>query len=136
MTPRILEGRVFLPGHKPKVLVLDEDQLALELYSRELGLDYQVITSESVCETRQALKDLHLDVLVLEPQVNEDEGWTLLKDVQAIDDPPFVILCSVEDERKAGLDQGASIYLVKPVLPHTLHLLVDQILAKKANHSA
>jgi response regulator RpfG family c-di-GMP phosphodiesterase len=51
-----LGGDSSLPDLKAKVLVLDEDQLALELYSRELGSDYQVITSESVGETRQALK--------------------------------------------------------------------------------
>lgn len=125
-----------MPGPRPKVLVLDDDLLALELYSRELELDYQVLTSSSVSETRQLLRDQHLDVLVIEPEVNEDEGWRLLLDLQSIEDPPSVILCSVVDERKAGLDQGASIYLVKPVLPNTLHHLIDQVIAKKANHSA
>jgi two-component system, OmpR family, response regulator len=124
-----------LPDMRPKVLVLDEDILALELYSRELGSDYQVITSNSVSETRQLLANQHLDVLVIEPEVNEDEGWRLLQDIQSIADPPSVILCSVVDERKAGLDQGASLYLVKPVLPHTLHHMVNQLIAKKTNRS-
>jgi len=116
--------------------VLDEDQLALELYSRELELDYQVITSNSVPDSRRILREQNLDVLVIEPEVNEDEGWAFLKEIQSIADPPFVILCSVVDERKAGLDQGASLYLVKPVLPHTLHILVDQLIAKRANLSS
>ncbi len=131
-----MEGRLSLPGLRPKVLVLDEDQLALELYSRELELDYQVITSNSVPDSRRMLHEQHLDVLVIEPEVNEDEGWAFLKEIQSIADPPFVILCSVVDERKAGLDQGASLYLVKPVLPHTLHVLVDQLIAKRANLSS
>jgi DNA-binding response OmpR family regulator len=131
----VLERIVNLAG-KATVLLLDEDQLALELYSRELGLDYLVITSESVPETRQTLKDKHLDVLILEPQVNEDEGWILLEEIRLITDPPSVILCSTEDERKAGLDLGASYYLVKPVLPQSLHRLVDQLMAKKANQIA
>lgn len=131
-----MEGRLSLPGLRPKVLVLDEDQLALELYSRELELDYQVITSNSVPDSRRILREQHLDVLVIEPEVNEDEGWAFLKEIQSIADPPFVILCSVVDERKAGLDQGASLYLVKPVLPHTLHILVDQLIAKRANLSS
>lgn len=131
-----MEGRLSLPGLRPKVLVLDEDQLALELYSRELELDYQVITSNSVPDSRRILREQNLDVLVIEPEVNEDEGWAFLKEIQSIADPPFVILCSVVDERKAGLDQGASLYLVKPVLPHTLHILVDQLIAKRANLSS
>lgn len=121
---------------RPKVLVLDEDLLALELYSRELGGDYQVITSDSVLETRQYLKTLALDVLIFEPAINEDEGWDLLKEIRSAQNSPVVILCSVEDDRKAGIGQGAYAYLVKPVLPATLHALLDQIVAKKANQSA
>jgi DNA-binding response OmpR family regulator len=121
---------------KPKVLVLDEDLLALELYSRELGQDYQVVTSESVQETRQYLKSHSLDALIIEPAVNEDEGWTLLKEIRSTQNPPLVILCSVEDDRKAGLGQGAYAFLVKPVLPATLHSLLDQVLAKKSFQSA
>jgi DNA-binding response OmpR family regulator len=116
--------------------VLDDDLLALELYSRELELDYRVITSNNAAETRLLLKEQRLDVLIIEPEMNEDEGWRLLQEVHSITNPPAVILCSVTDERKAGLNQGASLYLVKPVLPHTLHLLVNQLVAKKAKQSS
>lgn len=112
------------------VLVVDDDVLALELYSRELSGDYQVLTSRSVQETRQVLQTQRLDLMVIEPAINEDEGWGLLSEIQSIADPPYVILCSVEDERKAGLGQGANAYLVKPVLPNTLHRLIDQFLLK------
>jgi DNA-binding response OmpR family regulator len=116
---------------KTKVLLLDEDVLALELYSRELNGDYQVITSESVQETREYLRKQAMDVLIIEPAVNEDEGWSLLGEVRASPNPPLMILCSVEDERQSGLGQGADAFLVKPVLPTTLHALLDQILARK-----
>ena len=120
---------------KPKVLVLDKDRLALELYSRELEPDYQVFTSDNVPETRRILNEQHLDVLVIEPEVNEDEGWHFLQEIQSNPDPPLVILCSVVDERKAGFDRGVCLYLVKPVLPHTLHLLVKQLIIKNSNQS-
>lgn len=118
---------------KPKVLVLDDDVLALELYSRELREDYQVITSESVLESRDYLKELSFDVLIIEPAINDDEGWGFLREIQTAGNSPAVVLCSVEDERCAGYSQGALAYLVKPVLPATLHILIDQITAK--NHS-
>ena len=116
---------------RPKVLVLDEDLLALELYSRELGGNYEVITCESVAETRQYLRDNSLDVLIIEPAVNEGEGWALMSEIHASPNPPLVVLCSVEDERKVGLEQGALAFVVKPVLPTELHALLDQILAKR-----
>jgi DNA-binding response OmpR family regulator len=116
---------------KPKVLVLDEDLLALELYSRELGENYWVFTSESVDETRQYLQNHSFDVLVMEPAVNEDEGWGLLNEIHSFQNPPSVVLCSVEDDRKVGLENGALAFMVKPVLPTALHALLDQIIARR-----
>ncbi len=116
---------------KTKVLLLDEDVLTLELYSRELKGDYQVFTSMSVQETRELLSRQKPDVLILEPAVNAGEGWRLFGEVRTAPNPPAVIMCSVEDDRKAGMGQGALAFLVKPVLPTTLHALLDQIVAKR-----
>jgi DNA-binding response OmpR family regulator len=121
---------------KPKVLVLDDDLLALELYSRELGGCYQVITSESVEETRRYLQDGSLDALIIEPAINDGEGWVLLSEIHAFPNPRLVVLCSVEDERKIGLEQGALAFVVKPVLPTELHALLDQVLAKRFPQNA
>ena len=120
-----------MPLKKPKILVLDEDLLALELYSRELGGSYQVITCESVAETRLQLRDNFLDAVIIEPAVNDGEGWMLLNEIQASHNPPLVVLCSVEDDRKVGLERGALAYVVKPVLPTELHALLDLTLAKR-----
>ena len=116
---------------KPKVLVLDEDLLALELYSRELGEDYWVFTSESVAETRKFLQTDSFDVLVMEPAVNEDEGWGLLSEIHSSQNSLSVVLCSVEDDRKGGLENGALAFMVKPVLPTALHFMLDQIIARR-----
>ena len=125
-----------MPLKKPKILVLDEDLLALELYSRELGGSYQVITCESVAETRLHLRDNLLDAVIIEPAVNDGEGWMLLNEIQASHNPPLVVLCSVEDDRKVGLERGALAYVVKPVLPTELHALLDLALAKRINNNA
>ncbi len=116
---------------KLKVLVLDEDPLALELYSRELEASYQVITSASVEETRRHLETGRLDALVIEPAVNEGEGWKLLGEIQASPNAPSVVLCSIEDERKTGYEKGALAFVVKPVLPTELHALLDHVLARR-----
>lgn len=119
-----------MPDLKARVLVLDDDPLALELYSRELGEDYEVMTSNSVPAARQLLKDLALDVLIVEPLVDGGEGWALLKEIKHANPRPSVVLCTVEDDCSAGREQGACAFLVKPVLPVTLHALVDQIVAR------
>lgn len=120
---------------KPRVLVVDDDPLALELYRRELETDYWVTATPSVEETRCILRKLSFDVVILEPASNEDEGWNLLPDIFSLIAPPALILCSVEDERQAGLSQGAQVFLVKPVLPVMLHTTVQQVLAVRSNIS-
>jgi DNA-binding response OmpR family regulator len=126
---------VTLKALKPKVLVLDEDPLSLELYSHDLCCDYQVVSMENVQDARQYIKENALDVVVIEPAINQGEGWRLLKEIQSAPNPPLVILCSVEDDRREGLVQGAYAYLVKPVLPTALHVLIDQITARKPFHN-
>ena len=125
-----------MPLKKPIVLVLDEDLLALELYSRELGGSYQVITCESVAQARPYLKDQFLDAVIIEPAVNDGEGWMLVNEIHASLNPPLVVLCSVEDDRKVGLESGALAYVVKPVLPTELHALLDHALAKRFANNA
>jgi len=125
-----------MAGSKPKVLVLDDDLLTLELYSRELGDNYQVVTSESVEETRQYFKIAKFDILVIEPAVNGGEGWGLLGEIRSFLNPPVVVLCSVEDDRKVGLEQGVHAFVVKPVLPIALHALLDQIVTKRSSLNA
>ncbi len=116
---------------KARVLLLDEDVLTLELYSRELLGDYQVTTSASVQEAREYLSQQALDVLIVEPTTGEYEGWALVGEVHTRPNPPLMIVCSVDDERGTALLQGADAFLVKPVLPTTLHTLLDQMLARK-----
>jgi DNA-binding response OmpR family regulator len=42
--------------------------------------------------------------------------------------PLRIILCSVLDDRRRGMNLGAAAYLVKPVLPKTLLDTLKQVL--------
>jgi CheY-like chemotaxis protein len=119
---------------KPKILVLDEDLLALELYSRELSMDYEVVTSADVGESLDWLTSYQPDVLVIEPATSNNTGWEVLSGITALQNPPNVILCSTQDDRPQQPIPAIDRYLVKPVLPADLHALVDQIMAKRLHH--
>jgi response regulator RpfG family c-di-GMP phosphodiesterase len=123
-----------LTNHKPKILVLDEDLLALELYSRELSMDYEVLISADAHESLHSLSSYQPDVLVIEPATNNNAGWEVLMSIAALENPPNVILCSTQDDRPQQPCPSIDRYLVKPVLPVTLHTLVDQIMAKRLHH--
>ncbi|HEY9075713.1 MAG TPA: response regulator [Anaerolineaceae bacterium] len=122
-----------MPDRKPKILLLDDDRLTLELYARELAGDYQVTRTDDVSDTRQQLKDQVFDVVIIEPAVAG--GWQLINEIHALKKSPLVILCSVDDEWKSMIDKDVDTFLVKPVLPETLHTLLDQIFTKKSTQS-
>lgn len=122
-----------MPDRKPKILLLDDDRLTLELYARELAGDYQVTKTDDVSDTRQQMKDQVFDVVIIEPAVTG--GWQLVNEIHALKKSPLVILCSVDDEWKSMIDKDVDTFLVKPVLPETLHTLLDQIFTKKSTQS-
>lgn len=127
----ILSVNQEIEAAKPTILVLDDDVLSLELYSRELSSNYRVIACERIEDARQYLKDSRLRAVILEPAMSGNDGWTLLGEIHSTPAPLPVIVCSVLDERKIGLEQGADVFLVKPVLPTTLHQLIDQIVSQR-----
>ncbi|MBI4927242.1 MAG: response regulator [Anaerolineae bacterium] len=120
-----------MPERKPVVLILDDDELALQLAKRELGESYRVISSRTVKEAEAVISGGKVELFIIEPAVDGGEGWALLGRLSKQEKGPGVVVCSVEDERRAGLEQGALAFLVKPVLPTTLHEYLDQILSRK-----
>lgn len=116
---------------KPTILVVDEDVLSLELYARELSSDYQVIACEHIEEAQRFIQNPLLAAVILEPATNDGDGWLLLEEVRSFSSSLPVIVCSVLDERKVGLEKAADAFLVKPVLPTTLHHMIDQIVMQK-----
>ena len=111
------------------ILIVEYDEPTRELYLRELSRDFRVFTC---CDEWAALELLHthdIRAVVLEPGAAEGGGWDLLASLKHADDTRAVpiILCSALDERKRGLELGASAYLVKPVLPATLLEVVRRV---------
>jgi DNA-binding response OmpR family regulator len=117
----------------PTILIIEKDQATLELYCRELNRDFEVLVCSGKNEVLQAIKGRNVNAIVLEPAAWNGQGWDLLDKILALpaDVRSFpIILCSVLDERKRGLDMGAAAFLVKPVLPSQLLETLHQVLGK------
>lgn len=112
------------------VLIIEKDEATCNLYQRELGRSYQVLSSSDANDALELLRDHPIDIIVLEPAIADGDGWRLLESLRRIQpDPPTpVVLCSALDERRRGLKLGATAYLVKPVLPATLLDTLKQVL--------
>jgi DNA-binding response OmpR family regulator len=107
---------------RPAVLIVESDPATSDLYMRELGHHFTALACAKTAEALLVLAQQPLHAVVLEPVGLGAQGWDLLRAARNCPlncRTPFVV-CSTLDDRRAGMDRGAAVYLVKPVLPATL----------------
>lgn len=104
------------------LLLLEPDRATRQLYARELGKRWRVVTVERAADVLDRLTAETFDAVILEFGAAGGEQWQLLAQVrrQAHDAALPIIICSAVDERGKGYELGVSAYLVKPVSPHQL----------------
>ena len=112
------------------ILIIEEDAPTLELYRRELQRDYQVSACQSGEDALRLVKTNDVSVIVLEPAIEDGQGWGLLPALQQTQAGRrvLIVLCSTQDERKRGKLEGAAAFLVKPVLPIELRDCITRVL--------
>jgi DNA-binding response OmpR family regulator len=111
------------------ILIVEDDQPTRELYQRELSLHYAVFACADEAGALEIIHSHDLCAIVLEPSLPDERGWALLEAIRTMPSTSSipVIVCSTLDERKRGMQLGATVYLVKPVLPTTLLRTLSQI---------
>jgi len=113
----VIEGMT-MPSILPTILIIENDPPTLELYRRELGREFRVLACFSKSETLDAIESQSPKAIILEPVALSEDGWDLLNSIATLPDRSIpVILCTILDERKRGLQEGAAAYVTKPVLP-------------------
>jgi len=115
----------------PSILIVENDPPTLELYRRELSRDFCVLACFSKGETLAAIDSQSPKAIILEPAALNEEGWDLLNAIVTLPDRSLpVILCTILDERKRGLQEGAAACLIKPVLPAALLETLHKVIKK------
>ncbi len=115
----------------PTILIIENDPPTLELYCRELSWDFRVLACYSKSETLDAIDSQSPSAIILEPAAMNEEGWDLLNAIVALPGRSLpVILCTILDERKRGIQEGAAAYLIKPVLPAVLLETLHKVIKK------
>jgi DNA-binding response OmpR family regulator len=104
------------------ILIIENDDPGRALYLRELSQAYRVFLCTNEREALALIGSEAISAVVLEPALEGGSGWELLSRLSgalAGRNVP-IILCSTLDERRRGLLLGATVYLVKPILPALL----------------
>lgn len=121
---------------KPKILVVDDEQDALELIEYNLqAAGYRVITAadgnEAVQKARANIPDLIvLDIML--PELDGLEVCKILRRDSATASLPIIMLTAKASEidRVLGLELGADDYVTKPFSPRELVLRVKKLLER------
>ncbi len=111
---------------KRRVLVVDDDELTLEILRTILDLeDFEVRTATSGQGALDEVDAERPDVVVLDVMMPDIDGFEVcarLRGDPATATLPIILLSARdrEEDRRQGLDAGATAYLTKPFSPLSL----------------
>jgi DNA-binding response OmpR family regulator len=104
------------------VLLAEPDQASSMLYQRVLRAAFEVIAAPDKDTVLRILHTRRVEALVLEPTIFVVCCWEQLAAISRVCAERGIplVICSTLDERRRGIELGATTYLVKPTLPATL----------------
>lgn len=110
------------------------DRRTLALYLNKFG--FKVLAAESAAEARAKISNSKPDIIILDVILPDRSGFELCREFKS--DPEMneipIIFCSskgTELDKFWGLKQGASAYLVKPLVLEELVGIIQQLMKKK-----
>jgi len=119
-----------LSGNKKTILVVDDDKSILRTFTRILQKSgYEIDVAETGKEAMEKAENRHFDLALVDIRLPDMDGTDLLaklkKPLQRTVKIMITGFPSLETGVKA-LDEGADAYLVKPVKPQELLMLLEE----------
>ena len=115
-------------NHQRLALVIDDDASTVDLLSRWLKKQgYSVAAAYDGEAGLEVAHEYQPDLILLDIHMPRKNGWDVLnklKNDEILQDVP-VIVVSVDDNRRRGLDAGASEFLMKPTSQESLVNVLD-----------
>ncbi len=118
-----------------KILVVDDDSNLLEVIKIRLeSAKYKVVTSEKEDEAIEAVKNQVFDMAIVDLQLADIDGITLMKEIKMINpDMPVLILTAYGSIETAvdAIQKGAFSYLTKPFDSRELLLQIKKAMENR-----
>ena len=119
------------------ILCVDDDELVLLAIEELLKTEgYDVMTATGGLQALDLLAEQDVDLMIFDIIMPGMDGYELCKKVRAQEryaDTPVIMLTAMsgEEDRKRGMEAGATVYLPKPISPIKLCSLVASIVKAK-----
>lgn len=120
-----------------KILVADDepDVLFMTAFSLRTVGGFEVVEARNGLEAVELAQQEQPDLIVLDikmPRMNGYEACQRLKEIESLRDVPIIFLSAKgqRQEIEAGMNLGASDYMLKPFAPEALISKVRELLKK------
>lgn len=123
-----------MPEHRARILVVDEGENILRMFSRILGGDYEVTTESDGVRCLALIASRQFDVIVTDVRMPGADGLEVLRAAKsrARDTEVIVITaCGHVKDAVEALKQGAYDYLQKPFGLDDALVVVEKALGRK-----
>ena len=118
-----------------RVLIIEDSHEVVEAVSLCLQLRWPEVTISTAAEGARGveiLKSEPIDMIILDINLPDIDGFEVLKRVRSFSSVPIVMLTvrGREEDQTRGLEMGADDYIVKPFRPRDLVARVNAILRR------
>ncbi len=118
-----------------KILVVDDDPYVRKSLQAVLEAEgYQVVTAQHGQEGLRLLREECPDLVILDALMPGMDGWETCRRMRGLSAAPILILTARqnEEDRRRGLQAGATDYLLKPVSLNELCTRIRKALGSKS----
>ncbi len=117
------------------ILIVDDDKSILHTFTRILQKkDYRIVTAETGKEAIERAKNNKFDLALFDIRLPDMNGTELLSKTRSQLQNTIKIMITGFPSLESGieaLDEGADAYLVKPIKPEDLLMLIREKLRSK-----
>ncbi|WP_342304974.1 PAS domain S-box protein [Methanolobus sp. ZRKC5] len=128
-----------MPSDKPRILVVDDEPLNVELLQAYLKSDYDVLFAYNGYDALDIVSREMPDLVLLDVMMPDISGYSVCERIKSSEITQFipvvlVTALSARDERLRGIEVNADDFLIKPVDRLELKMRVNSLLRIKALH--
>lgn len=126
-----------MPAEKPTILIVEDELPIIELVTFTLkGAGWNVAAAQNAAEAWEFLQQRLPQLILLDWMLPDQSGLRLLSRIRSdrqFNELPIIMLTakSMEEDKIAGLDNGADDYVTKPFSPRELTARINALLRRK-----
>src|SRR3712207_4728755 len=123
----------------PHILVVDDELAAREMVGDYLKMHgFEVTLCDGGGSLRRAMQDATPDLVVLDLNMPEEDGLSIVRDIKAKSNIPIIMLTATASpiDRVVGLELGADDYIPKPCELRELVARIRSVLRRGAASAA